>query len=416
MFVPAVPNLRRKRRSAWCAGKPQRPPVQAPRLRALSLRSVSTRLVPLPQATRRLWQDWSARLLSAELFARLALGRFPQVVETKLQLNSLVRRFRRLKSTRGTLVVVHGINPRGAFDPRLEHVAKAFAAIGFDVFMPNVPALEQLLVQPSGVDQIEQLVLNLTRQRELCPDGRLSLFGASISGAMSLIAATRPSIRDRIKAICIVGGFASTATVSEEILKLPPDADDYGRNVMFYNFVEYALGPNDALKHAFYLAIHDNHFLRRGTAAEALPGYLAQVDAEVASTYWRLQNDVPYRMHIAERVMAETAHLMRTLSPVEYVHDLRCSRVVLVHGKFDEVVPVSEAELLYAKLRAAGMDTALCITGFIGHGDKVLPPDSLGVVLQDALRMVDTWASFIEAAAQRDRRKDLRVHAFDTTL
>jgi pimeloyl-ACP methyl ester carboxylesterase len=342
--------------------------------------------------------------------------RFPEVLETRLALNGLVRRFRRTQRTRGTLVVIHGINPRGAFDSRLEHVAKAFAAIGFDVYMPNIPALEQLLVQPSAIDQIEELVLSLTQEPKYCPEGRLNLFSASISGAMSLIAATRPSIRERIKAICVVGGFASTATVSQKILALPPEADDYGRNVMFYNFAEYALGPNEDLRHAFYLAIHDNHFLRRGTEREELPKYLLGVDPSVSALYWRLQNDISYRMQIAEEVMVKTSDLMRTLSPVEYVHKLRCRRIALVHGKYDEVVPFSEAELLYHSLRAADVETELCITGFIGHGDKLVPPDSLGIVLQDAMRMVETWASFIEAAAYEDNRKQVRLAVLDAAL
>ncbi|KAF6002859.1 hypothetical protein F1559_004524 [Cyanidiococcus yangmingshanensis] len=416
MFVGAYAPGTNHSSTRSLASTRSRRPFRALPKRAFRLESVSVRALPGRLTQERLWRGWTARLAAMELFTRLVLERFPEVVESRLAVNGLVRHFRRAQHTCGTLVVIHGINPRGAFDLRLEHVAKAFAAIGFDVYMPNIPALEQLLVQPSGIDQIEELVLNLTCDPKYCPDGKLSLFGASISGAMSLIAATRPSVRERIKAVCVVGGFASTATVSQKILALPPDADDYGRNVMFYNFLEHALGPNEALKRAFYLAIHDNHFLRRGSEREELPRYLQQVHPSVSALYWRLQNDVEYRMQIAEQVMDKTADLMRALSPVEYVHKLRCRHIALVHGKYDEVVPVSEAELLYTRLRAAGIETELCMTGFIGHGDKLVPPDSPVVVLQDALRMVETWASFIEVAADKEDKKQVRLAVLDAAL
>ena len=337
---------------------------------------------------------------AVELLMRVVLENHQGVHETHIDRFNGIRQFvgGSKRPPRGTLLVMHGVNPRGAWDPRLEGVAKAFAAIGFRVLMPNIASLQRLEVGLRGVEEMEAVVDALTEVVGDAGDQTLSVFGASLSGAMALVAASRPRMQHRVRAICVVGGFASTSTVSRKIMLMPPGSDDYGRNVLFYNFVEMALGPNEALKKALYHAVLDNHLLRRGTPDEQLPRYLAQVPPQVGALYWRLQNDVAFRLEIAEQVTAQTAELMRALSPVEFLRTLRCQKVVLVHGQADEVVPSCEAELLYEEMRKVGIDAELCKTHLLGHGDKMLPRQPLHRIAADAFQLVAAWASFIEAA------------------
>lgn len=298
---------------------------------------------------------------------------------------------------RGTLIVVHGINPRGSYDPRLEGVAKAFAAVGFRVLMPNIAPLQRVELSVDGIARVERMIREVAARVDLCPSGRVSVFSASVSGAMSIIAASRERTNELVRAICVVGGFASCATVSSKIMRMPAEEDDYGRNVMFYNFIALLYGECAQLRRALYLAVLDNYYLRRGKPDAQLPAYLAERPA-VAEQYWRLQNDVEYRRAIAARISAMTAELMRAMSPVAYLDGLRCGKIVLVHGNRDEVVPASEASMLYERMRAAGLDVELCMTSLIGHGDRVLPRESPRSVAVDALRLVTAWASFVEAA------------------
>ncbi|MBP6740080.1 MAG: hypothetical protein KA146_08810, partial [Leptospiraceae bacterium] len=59
-----------------------------------------------------------------------------------------------------------------------------------------------------------------------------------------------------------------------------------------------------------------------------------------------------------------------SISPIFYIHKMK-SPVCLVHGKNDNVIPENESLTLASRMKEAGLDFYLEITGLLSHGDKV---------------------------------------------
>ena len=71
-------------------------------------------------------------------------------------------------------------------------------------------------------------------------------------------------------------------------------------------------------------------------------------------------------------------------SPVSYVHaesGRAAPPILLLHGDRDTLVPLSQSEELYSRLKAAGGDVTLRVAGGVGHGsyDVFITPDNVAL-------------------------------------
>ena len=61
-------------------------------------------------------------------------------------------------------------------------------------------------ISPAVTDAIEDAAVWLARQREAFPDGRVGMMGISFAGGLSIVAAGRPALRDRVAVVLSLGG------------------------------------------------------------------------------------------------------------------------------------------------------------------------------------------------------------------
>ncbi len=61
-------------------------------------------------------------------------------------------------------------------------------------------------ISPSVTDAIEDAASWLSQQRTLAPDGRIGMMGISFAGGLSIVAAGRPSLANRVVAVLSLGG------------------------------------------------------------------------------------------------------------------------------------------------------------------------------------------------------------------
>ena len=90
-----------------------------------------------------------------------------------------------------------GVHAMGIEEPRLKGLAGELAATGVTVVTIASPDLAHYRFTPQSVDQIEDAAKWLLAQPGLAPGGKVGLMGISFAGGLSLVAAGRPSIRDR---------------------------------------------------------------------------------------------------------------------------------------------------------------------------------------------------------------------------
>jgi pimeloyl-ACP methyl ester carboxylesterase len=271
---------------------------------------------------------------------------------------------------RGTILAVHGMSVMGNRDPRFVNVCKALAHCGYVVVSPLYPEIEEFLIKLETVDAIAKTIQCLTENHALCPSGKISIFSASFSAGMSIIAATQPETRELVRSICAVGTYCNAET-SVNFLLGRQDNDEYGRFIILRNFIHHSIGLSDDLSEALRVAILDNGHCRENPE---LPALLSTMPDDVQLMFTRLRTDASYRRHHWKMACSPShgvGDILKRLSALSTISYMRAA-VALVHGADDRVIPSSESVILHRRLRESNKRSRLSLTPVISHGDVAI--------------------------------------------
>jgi dienelactone hydrolase len=305
-----------------------------------------------------------------------------------------------------TVLLVPGIHAMGIDEPRLTALAKDVAGSGIGVMTMALPDLMRYEITPRSTDVIEDAVGALSQRRELAPDGRLGMIGISFAGGMSIVAAGRPSIRDRAAFVLSFGGHGDLPRVIrylctgeaprvEGIEIHPPH--DYGVAVVLYGMTPRVVPPEqvEPLREgirtflwASQLTLVDQ---KQADATFAKAREMATTLPEPSATYLKYVNDRNVKAlgpvlvpHIAE-VAAHAAISPQRAPAVPAVP------VYLLHGAGDTVIPTVESQLLADHLQSRGADVRLLLSRLITHAET-----DKSAAATETLKLVSFWADVLE--------------------
>src|SRR6266513_2028696 len=108
-------------------------------------------------------------------------------------------------SRRATLLV-SGLHQSGIDEPRLVRLARQLSASGVTVITPDIPELSQFEITPAITDAIEQAAVWLASDSGLTLDHLVGMIGISFSGGLSIVAAGRASLANRLSYVLSFGG------------------------------------------------------------------------------------------------------------------------------------------------------------------------------------------------------------------
>jgi hypothetical protein len=268
------------------------------------------------------------------------------------------------------IVLVPGVHRDGIDEARLVGLAQDLAATGFAVVTVASPDLQHFRITPQVTDVIEDAIYWVAEQRELAPDGKVGVLGVSFSGGLSIVAAGRDRIRDRLAFVVSFGGQGNLARVmhyltsgevlgdlaaarrsrvvqgAEHVEIHPPH--DYGVAVVLLTLAgelvpPEQVGPLSTGIEGFLLASSlDMVDKARATAEfERWQSYAGTL-AEPAATLMRYVNDRNVRelgarlLPVVDRIADDPA--MPALSP-ERAPMTPSAPVFLLHGADDNVIP-----------------------------------------------------------------------------
>jgi pimeloyl-ACP methyl ester carboxylesterase len=242
------------------------------------------------------------------------------------------------------LVLVHGFAPRGKNDRRVRVAAALLARAGFDVLVPTIPGLTAGRLRP---EDAEPVVVALTAR----PEPAIVL-AVSVGAGPAFLAAADPRVRDRVRTLVSLGGYASAL----ELLR-------------FFITGDYAFGDVHGQ------VTHDPEVVRAFVGANA--------DLVDDSARRLLAARDPAEAEAAAGALSPALReLLDTLSPLRVVRDVP-ARLVLVHGRDDSAVPYTESLRLAA---ARPERTEVVLVRVLGHVAGSTPPGrTAGAV--DALRL-----------------------------
>jgi len=285
-------------------------------------------VVPVAQAA------WSGLLAGAFLLEFLTGGRPPALstltaapARQPLAVpGASVDLYGRPGANRGApLVLVHGFSPGGKDDPRVREAAALLSRAGFDVAVPTIPGLTRGRL---GAEDVEPVVATLAARADPAV-----VVAVSVGAGPALLAAADPRVRDRVRVVLSLGGYASATEVVRFWLT----------GAYSYDSVSGRVDHDPALIRMFVRANSD----RLDAPSRALleggdPGGAARFLAAPP---------------------AELRRYLDSLSPLRVARDIR-ARLVLVHGRADRAVPYTESLRLAA---ARPERTMLVLVGVVDH-------------------------------------------------
>lgn len=269
------------------------------------------------------------------------------------------------------MVIIDGLDPAG---PRgISQYARSEAATGLRVLTPDIPQLDNYSV--IGLDQVAvQNIGESVRWLAGRTGHPVSLMGISFSGGMVVTTAARPEYASSVKMVFEMGGYDDLARVLN-FYQTGVDRGPDGKNTDVVpsawvpNFLEYndlmllgseedkaALGP---ILKARILDL-DRH---PKNEEQIIAGMIARLTPEQRQKLNRLL-DEENKLEFAG-VIQGMQQTMRDLSPHGLLAGLTAD-VYILHGRWDAVIPVEEAQWLQKDLPPGRLKKML-ISPLISH-------------------------------------------------
>jgi len=308
------------------------------------------------------------------------------------------RFYRPSRQTRRTMLLIPGVHRDGINESRLVGLAEDLAATGFGVLTIAAPDLQKYKVTPQVTDVIEDAVKWTADQPQYRTDGKIGILGISFSGGLSIVAAGRPSIRDRVAFVMSFGGHGdlaramhylttgqvvgdleqakkSSAVMGADHVSVHPP-HDYGLAVTLLNLADRVVPAEqvaplskgiDGFLLASSLAVTDPPkaipvFEEMKKYQETLP--------EPSRTYMQYVNDRavdklgPILLPVADALANHPA--MPSLSPERATPP--AAPIFLLHGVDDSVIPSVETVLLAEHFKGKARVQGL-LSGLITHAE-----------------------------------------------
>jgi dienelactone hydrolase len=303
-----------------------------------------------------------------------------------------------------SVLLIPGIHSMGIAEPRLTALAGDLAATGVGVMTMALPDLQQYSITARSSDIIEDAIAWMAERPELAPDGRVGVIGISFAGGLSIVAAGRPSIRDRLAFVLSFGGHGDLQRVMRylatgEAPEVPGAAThpphDYGVAVILYAGADRVV-PADQVAG-----------LRKGVETFLLASQLTLVDMNQANATFaearEMVKSLPepsatYLTYVNDRNVKALGPVL--LPHIEVATDPAASPqltasppaapVFLLHGDDDTVIPAAESVLLARHLREQDVEVHLLLSGLITHAEV-----DRSAAASDTWKLVNFWAQVL---------------------
>lgn len=274
------------------------------------------------------------------------------------------------------VVLVPGAVPQGKDDPRLVAFATTLARARFAVLVPEMAGFRRLQVRPSDVRVVADAFFYLAGRMDLAPAGRAGIVAFSYSVGPALLAALEEDVRERVRFLVGVGGYHDLRRViryfttgyfmaGEQWSYLAPS--EYGKLVL----VSAARSHVEAGDARIFDAMIERR-LKDRTAD--LTDLAEQLGPPGRAVYALAVNADPDRF---PALYAALPQALRADIEALSLHDkdlgkLR-ARLILVHGRSDNLIPYPESEALAAAAPPSQARLHL-IHAFLEHVDLSLSP------------------------------------------
>ena len=325
--------------------------------------------------------------------------------------------------SRRSVTLVPGVHMDGIRETRLVGMAEDLAASGFTVLTVASPDLQRFRITPESTDIIEDAAIWLAAGAdgavERADDGKVGMLGISFSGGLSIVAAGRPDLRDKVSYVMSFGGHGDLQRVMRYLASgsapaMPPlgeaTADVAGAEHVTikpphdYGVAVVLLGVADQLVPAEQVEP-----LRQGILTFLAASSLDIIDKTRAEIEFQRARDTAHALpepsqtlltHVNNRAVDKLGPILtpivETLAHRGELIALSPERVTtpaapvyLLHGAEDNVIPSVETVLLTNYLRDK-TEVHAVLSGLITHAEV-----DRNAAAIEVWRLVGFWRSLM---------------------
>lgn len=276
---------------------------------------------------------------------------------------------------RAGLVLVPGAVPQGKDDPRIVAFARTLARAGFAVLVPQMAGFAELAIHPRDIQEVADAFVYLSGRPQLVPEGRAGMLAFSYAVGPAVLAALEPDMRARVRFIVGVGGYHDLGRALRFFTtgwfqhagrwhKIEPDI--YGQLVLARSALPYLASAHDRTRFEAMIERRTRNRLAR------LDDLEAGLSGEGRAVYALITNRD--RARFPALFDALPADMKRDLGALDLADkDLTPlkARLILLHGKNDNLMPWPESLALAASV-PAGQARVFLIHRILGHADLSL--------------------------------------------
>jgi dienelactone hydrolase len=305
---------------------------------------------------------------------------------------------------RRAALLVPGVHSMGIAEPRLTALAQDLAGSGVAVMTLALPDLMGYQITARSADVIEDAVTWMAMQPGLAPDGRVGIVGISFAGGLSIVAAGRPSVRDKVAYVVSFGGHGDLARVLKylatgEAVQAPGVAThpphDYGVAVILYAGADRVVPAEQVAA------------LREGIGTFLLASQLTLVDMDQANATFQKARDMVTALPEPSATLLRYVNdrNVKALGPILVPHlgleadpaaspelapTVPAAPVFLLHGDEDVVIPAAESVVLADYLRRKGVEVHLLLSQIITHAEL-----DRSAAMSESWKLVSFWADVL---------------------
>jgi len=259
-------------------------------------------------------------------------------------------------SSGSPLLIVHGINATGKNSLDLVRISDALAQAGYQVFVPDFAEMKKQHLQPEEAGRIKSVFQSTGR------DAAIACFSYGCGPA--LVAASDPEIRDRVRFILAFGGYYDIREALEHVITGPESAIAFIKWVYLTSNVD--LLRNEADRTGLRTIAENKGQSPDPAAVKALSH-----EAQALLAVFTAATPEEFRARLAA-APHELRRRLDALSPSEVIANIH-SRLILVHGSDDPVIPARQSLELAKAARAHGLACTVTLLRIYGHVQPVRP-------------------------------------------
>jgi pimeloyl-ACP methyl ester carboxylesterase len=284
-------------------------------------------------------------------------------------------------------VLLHGLTYYGRAHPSLDRFARALAASGATIIVPEIPEWSALRVAPATTGPSIAGAIDTLIGEGYALEDRIGVFGFSFGATQALAALAEPALAARVRTVVAWGGycdlhqlfrFGLTGSYELDGMEAHAIPDPYGTWIMGANFVERMPGHERYAALASALANLARESGRAGVPAgdasydplkdrlrQDLPAPQREIFDLLAPPSARWPNDSVRAVEFAHALADAALATDSRLDPRPALPALD-TRTLIAHGRDDQLIPYTESLRLHRAL-PSNCVASCTITSLFAH-------------------------------------------------